>query len=73
MREKHDHTLVEIIELEDVKGIPDQWTPSTLEYKAAEKLANEREYLKVLDRLHALVVARLMELHKMNMSQTGAW
>ncbi|KAE9392166.1 hypothetical protein BT96DRAFT_959393 [Gymnopus androsaceus JB14] len=52
-------------------GITRRWEPSDPEYKRAVEYVNTRKYRHALERLHKLVVQRLFELHKMNLSNTG--
>lgn len=49
----------------------DRWTESSPEYQQAAVLVSQRRYRRCLDELEALVVSRIFELTKMNMSQTG--
>ena len=59
--------------LEDRHNVPVRWKPGDVQWQEAAKLAAMHRYQKALDRLEGLVVARLFELTKMNMSRTGAW
>lgn len=47
------------------------WTHDMPEYQNAAILVSKRCYQRALDELKALVVARMFELTKMNMAQTG--
>ncbi|KZT70621.1 hypothetical protein DAEQUDRAFT_653957, partial [Daedalea quercina L-15889] len=48
-----------------------RWQPSDEEYIKTVKYIDERRYHRALDKLQQLVIQRLFELHKMNLSQTG--
>ena len=48
-----------------------RWTPGCFERVQVEKMIEEREYDRAMDRLEGLVVARLFELLKMNLAGTG--
>jgi hypothetical protein len=49
------------------------WTKTSEEWKAAALLVAKRRYQRCLDALEGLIVSRMFELTKMNMSQTGAF
>lgn len=59
------------MQLEAVMNIDRRWEPNDQEYKEAVEYINTRKYRQALERLHKLVVQRLFELHKMNLSNTG--
>lgn len=61
------HVLKQKLGLEN-----NQWTEASPEYQQAAVLVSRRRYQRCLDELEALVVSRVFELTKMNMSQTGA-
>ncbi|KAF9054922.1 hypothetical protein BDP27DRAFT_1242445 [Rhodocollybia butyracea] len=69
--EQRDKILFEIVQLEMVMNVHCRWDPSDLEYKQAVEYLNTRKYRRALERLQKLVVQRLFELHKMNLSNTG--
>ena len=48
-----------------------RWTKNSEEWKAAAVLVAKRRYQRCLDALEGLIVSRMFELTKMNMSQTG--
>jgi hypothetical protein len=48
-----------------------RWDPDYPEWSGAAKLVAMRRYQRCLDALEGLIVARMFELTKMNMSQTG--
>lgn len=73
LREQQERTLFEITQMETVMNIGRRWEPNDREYKEAVEYINTRKYRRALERLHKLVVQRLFELHKMNLSNTGAY
>jgi hypothetical protein len=58
-------------DLEQRLGITTRWVAGSEEWKNAAKLVSSRVYQRALDQLQGLIVARLFELSKMNMSGTG--
>ncbi|KAF9049005.1 hypothetical protein BJ165DRAFT_1343532, partial [Panaeolus papilionaceus] len=73
LQERHQRELEIIHALEFKLGIKpeDRWVPGDQEWEAAAKLVHLRRYRAAVDHLEGLVVARLFELTKANMSQTG--
>ncbi|KAF9071513.1 hypothetical protein BDP27DRAFT_1361685 [Rhodocollybia butyracea] len=69
--EQQDKILFETVQLEAVMNIDRRWEPSDREYKDAVGYINPCKYRQALERLHKLVVQRLFELHKMNLSNTA--
>jgi len=67
----HDKDLIAVQLMEKRLNIRDRWAPESEEWKAAAKLVLMRQYQRCLDTLEGLVVARMFELTRMNMSQTG--
>ncbi|KAF8912259.1 hypothetical protein CPB85DRAFT_1252735 [Mucidula mucida] len=68
---KHELKLEEVVALEDRLYIVERWEMGSLaRQELAERVAT-RDYCLALDKLESLVVARIFELTKMNMSQTG--
>jgi hypothetical protein len=65
--------LLIVQNLEVRMGILDRWSPPNDKWKQAVAMVGKRRYQRCLDSLEGLVVARMFELTKMNMSQTGAW
>ena len=61
----------DVIAMEMRLGISRRWEPSDPEYREALKYMQDRKYHKALDTIHQLVVQRLFELHRMNLSGTG--
>ena len=62
---------IEIGELELLMDINQRWTPATPQYAEAVKYLKERTYHRALEKLQKLVILRLFELHKLNLSRTG--
>jgi len=58
--------------LEKKMNTRERWRPGSLEWEAAAAKVVMRRYQRCIDILEGLVVARMFELTKMNMSQTGA-
>ena len=52
-------------------NITSRWEPESVEWKTAADKVVKRQYQHCIDNLEGLVVARMFELSKMNMSQTG--
>jgi hypothetical protein len=57
--------------MEKSMDISSRWTPDSPEWVAAAEKAKMRTYQRCIDTLEGLVVSRMFELTKMNMSQTG--
>ncbi|KAJ3757668.1 hypothetical protein EV360DRAFT_45540 [Lentinula raphanica] len=71
LRERRDKVLFEVLQMEVAMGIPARWQVTDKPYLETLKYINAHKYQKALERLHKLVVMRLLELHKMNLSFTG--
>ncbi|KAJ3817842.1 hypothetical protein F5880DRAFT_1626200 [Lentinula raphanica] len=71
LREKRDKLLFEVIQMETAMGINRRWEVTDREYIEGAELITTRKYRQALEHLHKLVVQRLFELHKMNLSNTG--
>lgn len=71
--ERQDRLLREIIEVEVKMNITEghRWHSDCPEYIATLKYIAQRKYHQALRELQRLVVKRLFELHKLNISQTG--
>lgn len=69
--EKRDKLLEQVQDAEWRHEIARRWTSESSEWKDAAVLAANHRYQKALDKLEGLVVSRLFELTKMNMSRTG--
>ncbi|KAF8327310.1 hypothetical protein F5887DRAFT_1083856 [Amanita rubescens] len=68
--EKRDNSLKCVHELEVKLHVTQRWEPGSTEWKAAAAKVSLREYRRAVDKLESLVVSRLFELSKMNMSET---
>lgn len=66
---KRDLAAVQV--LENKLNITQRWTSDSLEWQQAAEKVSMRRYQRCIDALEGLVVARMFELTKMNMSQTG--
>ncbi|KAJ7432670.1 hypothetical protein B0H11DRAFT_2165186 [Mycena galericulata] len=69
--ENVDKALEAVQELETKLEIEVRWLPSSPEWDAAAMLVSTRRYRLAIDRLEHLVIQRMFELTKMNLSQTG--
>ncbi|KAG6824531.1 hypothetical protein H0H92_006579, partial [Tricholoma furcatifolium] len=70
-REVLERSLEAVHELEVQLSVVQRWTPECNEWKEAAIMVGRRRYQRCLDELERLVVSRMFELTKMNMSQTG--
>ena len=61
----------EVSDLEAKLGLTVSWTPRDSKYQETLRYLRKREFHRALDRLQGLVVQRLFELSKANMSGTG--
>jgi len=69
--ENRDRDLLVVQDLEVMLGVVERWAPECPEWKAAALMVGKRRYQRCLDDLEGLIVSRMFELTKMNMSQTG--
>ncbi|KAF8164458.1 hypothetical protein K438DRAFT_1775438 [Mycena galopus ATCC 62051] len=69
--EVHSKTLAAVQDLELRLGITERWRPEDEEWAAAVEMLRKRRYQRALDDLEALVVARIFELSKVNLCDTG--
>ena len=69
--ENHEKDLLTVQQLEQKLEIESRWTAMSPEWKAASELVGKRCYQRCLDNLEGLIVSRMFELTKMNMSQMG--
>jgi hypothetical protein len=60
-----------VADLEERLGIKERWTPQHPEYLSAFERIKSRDFRRALDKLQQLVVQRLLELAKANLSGTG--
>lgn len=63
--------LFDVLQTEEMLHISKRWSPLDPGYIKAVKYMNQRKYQQCLEKLHKLIIQRLFELHKMNISQTG--
>lgn len=69
--EGYEKDLKVVQDLEKKLGVANRWEPESTEWVNAGKLVAMRKYQRALDQLEGLIVARMFELTKLNMSQTG--
>ncbi|KAJ6541151.1 hypothetical protein DFH09DRAFT_1249459 [Mycena vulgaris] len=72
-RENFDKAMNAVQEIERRLEVQTRWTPGSKEWEDAALLVASRRYRLSVNWLETLVVKRLFELTKMNMSQTDAW
>ncbi|KAJ7104929.1 hypothetical protein C8R44DRAFT_639760, partial [Mycena epipterygia] len=70
-RESYEKALEAVQEMERKMEIVTRWVPEGAKWRQAATLVSTRCYRLCVDKLELLVVKRLFELTKMNMSQTG--
>lgn len=69
--EQYQSTLQDVIAMEVSMGIEKHWEPADKTYLDTVKYMHLRCYHCALETLQKLVIQRLFELHKMNLSGTG--
>lgn len=69
--ELRESCLRQVVEMEVQLGIERRWEPSSEEYLKTLGYLSTRTYQRALENLQRLVIQRLFELHKMNISGTG--
>ncbi|KAF9068746.1 hypothetical protein BDP27DRAFT_1523863 [Rhodocollybia butyracea] len=69
--ENRDDLKNEVQTLERQMNITTRWTPGSVEWERTKQLVNTAKFQRALDKLEGLIVARLFELTKLNMSHTG--
>ncbi|KAJ7019748.1 hypothetical protein C8F04DRAFT_1214270 [Mycena alexandri] len=69
--ETRDKTLEVVKDLEIRLGVVRRWEPDGDDWIRVAKMAKNRRYQRAIDALEGLVVARMFELSKVNMSDTG--
>ncbi|KAL0568063.1 hypothetical protein V5O48_013924 [Marasmius crinis-equi] len=69
--EKEEKLLEEVHRLENALDVQSRWKEGSAEWKEAEGLARNQVYQKAIDRVEGLVVARIFELSRLNVSGTG--
>ncbi|KAJ7892561.1 hypothetical protein B0H14DRAFT_3081486 [Mycena olivaceomarginata] len=70
-KENYNRAVQAVQEMEKKMDILVRWTVDDEEYENAEALVASRHYRLALNKLEELVIKRLFELTKMNMSGTG--
>ena len=63
--------LLSMQNLELQLEVATRWQKGSDEWETTAALLTNRRYQRCLDELEALIVSRMFELTKMNMSQTG--
>ncbi|KAI0309118.1 hypothetical protein OF83DRAFT_1072544, partial [Amylostereum chailletii] len=66
-----DVAMTAVDSVERLLGITERWIPSHPEYIKTEEYIKQRNYIRAVEELEGLVVQRLVELSKANMSGTG--
>ena len=69
--EEHAKHLSAVHGLETKMNIAVRWVEGSAAWEDAAKKVKMRTYQRCIDSLEGLIVARMFELTKMNMSQTG--
>lgn len=69
--ELYEKILLSVQDLEVRMGIHPRWLPESEEWQEAAIMVGRRRYQRALDELQGLIIARMFELTKMNMSGTG--
>ncbi|KAJ7191800.1 hypothetical protein GGX14DRAFT_339834, partial [Mycena pura] len=64
-------SLEAVMYLESRLGVVNRWKPGEPEWLEAQALVGKRRYQRALDTLEGLIVGRLFELWRMNLSDTG--
>lgn len=70
-RERYDTAQHDVIQIEIQLGVTRRWEPTDPEYRETLKYLKDRKYHRALDKVHQLVVQRLFELQRMNISGLG--
>ncbi|KAK7690568.1 hypothetical protein QCA50_005666 [Cerrena zonata] len=70
-RERYDTAQHDVIQIEVQLGVDRRWEPTDPEYRETLKYIRDRKYHRALDKVHQLVVQRLFELQRMNISGLG--
>ncbi|KAJ8092616.1 hypothetical protein PM082_006941 [Marasmius tenuissimus] len=69
--DRYRSTLEEVLDFENEHDFYRRWKPTDQEYIETLSAMRARNYRRALERLERLVVQRLLELTKLNMSGTG--
>ncbi|KAJ7016692.1 hypothetical protein C8F04DRAFT_1215408 [Mycena alexandri] len=70
-QENFDKAWIEVQETEVRMGVKERWLDTSPEWAEAAHLVSTKRYRLALLKLERLVVQRMFELRKMNLSQTG--
>ncbi|KAH9931189.1 hypothetical protein B0H21DRAFT_699872 [Amylocystis lapponica] len=70
LSERYNTLLQDVVATEVRLGIQARWQPSDPPYAETVKYISTRKYQQALGKLQKLVIQRLFELHKLNLSQT---
>ena len=76
MRHATENAAKELLAVQDLEvrlEVGVRWNKESEEWKATSVLLTGRRYQRCLDELEGLIVSRMFELTKMNMSQTGMY
>ncbi|EIW56750.1 uncharacterized protein TRAVEDRAFT_127597 [Trametes versicolor FP-101664 SS1] len=71
LRERVEQLTAEVNAMEVRLDIASRWQPGDSNYREVIKYISERRYHRALGKLQRLVIQRLFELHKLNLSRTG--
>ncbi|KAK1219024.1 hypothetical protein PQX77_018276 [Marasmius sp. AFHP31] len=69
--ERYKATLEEVLDFENKHSFYKRWEPTDKEYQETGSAMRGRHYRRALEQLERLVVQRLLELTKLNMSGVG--
>jgi hypothetical protein len=69
--ERYEWTLEAVQDLERHLEVTTRWVPGMEAWNSAAVWVKKRRYQRALDQLQALIISRMFELTKMNMSGTG--
>ena len=69
--ESYEYLQKEVMRLEEELNLTERWTPASPEWQDAVNYNNLRDFKLTVDKLEGLVVQRLFELTKANLSGTG--
>lgn len=69
--ENFNKALISVQEMELQMGIEVRWESTSPQWDEAATLVSTRRYRLAVNRLEMLVIQRMFELTKMNLSQTG--
>ncbi|TEB31942.1 hypothetical protein FA13DRAFT_1843167, partial [Coprinellus micaceus] len=70
-QENYDKAVGLVHESEHLLGVEQTWSPTSQPFLEAAEMVRRRRYQRCLDELERLVVQRIFELTRMNLSKTG--